>query len=460
MKDLDKTEKTVLIIIAFSLLGRLFFLPFIEGLWWDEVVYLTLGRNLPSGIYSLDASQIFETERPPLVPILVSPFSESILLSRLLLSMLSILGVLTSYYLTKETFSRRAAIWSSLFLSTGYFFLFFTMKVLSEGVFILFLSLSVLFFIRGIKTNKIYYYLVSGIFTGLTIMARHFGVLLLIVFLISLLYLFITERKKRYLGFIVIITLFAALTISPWFLLTSKYYSGPLDTFLAKFSHVSGPYNYSIVNTLLDYPIVWYFSTPFIFIGIFFLIKNKIKKVEGILLFLFVLSVAFYLLLPGYKEPRYLMGFMPIAMAIAGFGMVKFSEKIHKRKLVYFSIIVIYLISIGFSYFSIWDDRLASKETVEAGLYLKSIGEKDDVVMTLHHPYVYYLSQKRVVFLPKDQNHVESIIKNNKVKFVLINKWDKEYPGTEFFGNSTDFVKLASFGRSWDPEIINIYKVV
>ncbi len=460
LKNLSKTEKIILVIIAFSLFGRLAFLPFIQGVWWDEAVYLTLGRNIHSGIYSLDPVYFFETERPPLVPILVSLSSESIIFSRLFLSALSILGVVATYYLTKEIFGRKAAIWSSLFLSTAPFFLFFTLKILSEGVFILFLSLSALFFVRGLKQDKIIYYMGSGIFAALTVLARHFGVLLIIGYFFTLLYLLFAKKQKKYLTYVLVIFIFSSVSISPWLILTSKYYSNPLDAFFAKFSHVSGAYNYSLPNTAIDYFSVWYLSGIFLIAGLFYILKGKVDKVKAFCLLIFVMSVVFYILLPGYKEPRYLLGFLPLVSAIAGFGIVKTVEKRKTlKKLLPIIAIVVCLISVTVIFQSIWNDRIAAKESVDAALYLKNIGEKGDIVMTLHYPYIYYISGKRAVFLTRDPDYISKDIKEKNVKYILVYKEDSRHPGYGFFNNKPEFIKLAAFGQAWDPQLAILYKV-
>jgi len=459
IKDFSRLEKIVLIIISVSILGRFFILPFVSGLWWDEAVYLSLGRNLGSGIYSLDEFVLFETERPPLVPFLVYFSSESVLLSRIILSLLSVLGVIASYYLAKEAFGKKAALWASLFLACGYFFMFYTIKILSEGVFMLFLSLSALFFIRALKTNKIYFYIGSGVCAGLTVMARHFGVLILLGYTLSLIYLSVSKRQKKFLGYLLTVLLFSLITLSPWIALTSKYYSNPISAFLAKFDHVSGPYEYGLFRTASDYFFVWYVSAAFLIIGLAYILRTKIDKIKSVILLSFFLSIIFYLLLPGYKEPRYLLGFMPLATCIAGFGFVKLTEK-GLKKVTASIVILLYIVSISSSFLWIWEDRIASKDLVEAGLYLKGIGQKNEIVMTLYHPYIYYLSQKRSVFLPRETDQVENVINDKGVKYILMHKNDKNYPGQGFFDTNPKFTKLAEFGQPWDTKLVVIYKVL
>src|SRR3989338_5468295 len=71
------------LLIAFPLLGTLALLPFNQGVWWDEAVYLGLANGLAQGRYSLDPVFPADSFRPPLLPLLLLPFRADPLLARL-----------------------------------------------------------------------------------------------------------------------------------------------------------------------------------------------------------------------------------------------------------------------------------------------------------------------------------------------------------------------------------------
>ncbi|MDI6721810.1 MAG: hypothetical protein QMD85_05430, partial [Candidatus Aenigmarchaeota archaeon] len=116
-----KYNKLACAIIVFSAILWLAFLYANMGYWWDELVYLELGKNL--GAYEINFGQ--ESFRPPLFPIFVAAFHP---LDEIFLKFLVIMLAVASFialYLFAARIDGKLAIVSLLFFSSSPLFFFF-----------------------------------------------------------------------------------------------------------------------------------------------------------------------------------------------------------------------------------------------------------------------------------------------------------------------------------------------
>ena len=98
------------------------------------------------------------------------------LASRMAALIFGSLSILLIYLLTKEFFNERTAIFASFLLAVAPFHIQNTMAEM-DVMAIFFVLLAMLFFIKALKTNKKYFYLLSGIFLGLAIYTKVYPLL-------------------------------------------------------------------------------------------------------------------------------------------------------------------------------------------------------------------------------------------------------------------------------------------
>jgi len=456
--------KYVLIsIITISLLAKFLLIVFNQGLWWDEAVYLGLGKNIPKGFYSLDPGEPLETFRPPLFPLLVSPLSSSILLSRILVVCFSILAVVLTYLLSKKLFGKETALWVSLFLSTNQLFIFFTTKTLTESLFISSLSLSLIFFLG--RKDKPSYSLLSGIFAGLAFLTRYLGTVLSISYVIYFLYLLSRRKDTTRLTkelFLLLAGIF--IVISPWLFMSQTYYGnifGAYSTNIMEYSD-QGRFFTSYLTSVIDYSYFNYifqaFGLQIIFIvlGFYFMARHGKTDNRILLIIIFLMPLIFFSLAP-YREPRYLLSYSSMYAIFSGFAL---RQKVKLFRLLHLLAILACIFSMISGFGMVWNDRFAANGLVQASLHVKNLTVEDDYVMSQSYPYVYYLSERRAVIFPRKMEDLKTAINEKNIRYVLLYKFEPKNPEyvEDYFDNSDEFVLVRKFEQWGDPEAARIYE--
>ncbi|MFC1682201.1 ArnT family glycosyltransferase [Nanoarchaeota archaeon] len=156
----DKYNLLFLGVFIFAILIRFyyFFITTTQPLWWDELVYGSLAKNFISNAWS--GTPLISHE------LIIRPFFFSFIWSlllrigiseigvRFLLELIpSILSVFFVYLIGKETFGKRAGIFSAFVFSVLWIHLFYTARLLTNVPALLFLFSSVYFFIKSTKSN-------------------------------------------------------------------------------------------------------------------------------------------------------------------------------------------------------------------------------------------------------------------------------------------------------------------
>lgn len=447
----------IISLIAVSFTAKVILVFANQGLWWDEAVYMGLGRGVANGFYSLEQGTNIESFRPPLFPFLIFPLSESILAVRLFVVMISAISVIAAYYLTKEMFGKDCALWTSLFLSTSQLFVFFSTKALTEPLFITLVSFSLLFFIKDGKGYKTYA-LLSGALAGLALITRYLGTILLVAYALYLIFL-VWKRSdiRKTLAKYALFCTGLLLAMAPWLALSYAYYGNPLGAYFTNMAI----YASSMPSGLFDYMAGFYeFSGPmvvFYALGAYATLKVK-RKEKILLLLLFCLPIIFYALAP-HKEPRYMLSYAPVYALFSGLALThKF--KFAGKSMQYLAILACAVCLIaGVSF--IWNDRQNGEGLVTAANYLKGITEAKGVVMTESYPYTYYFSERRAIRFPENAEDVNKTIESNDIKYVLLYKFEPGNPAyaTSYFESDARFSRLMSFGQWGDQEAVVIYKI-
>lgn len=432
-----KLKYIIIFLIFISLLGKFILIHFNKGLWWDEAVYLGLSKSLTKGYYSLDQNLPIESFRPPLFPVVIALFSNSIFLSRIIVAIISVLSVISLYFLTKELFNKEMAILASLFLSTNPLFIFFTGKVLSEALFILFFSISLLFFT---KQNSF----LSGFFTGVAFITRYLGIILILSYF---LYFFIKGKVKKIYSFL----LGLAIPLLPWFLISNHYYFNPLGSILTNFkiyTYVEPP----ITFTISQFFTAFGFVIIFIAIGTYFYIKDS---KDNLLTLLVLLPILFFILLP-HMEIRYLLSFLPVYAITASYSVFKL------RNIALFMAIVFCLHAIIIGFQMTWEDRFAASSLVQASLYLKNT--TNETIVSVSYPYIYYLTERRCAIL--NYNHTIQdlyfLLEKYNASYIVLYKFEPLNPLniSQELSLDQNFKPIKRFEQWNDDNATIIYKWV
>ncbi|NIO22660.1 MAG: phospholipid carrier-dependent glycosyltransferase [Candidatus Aenigmarchaeota archaeon] len=452
-------------LIVISLSAKFFLIPLSHGLWWDETVYLTLGRNLQNGFYSLDAGRPLETFRAPVFPLLVSLVSDNITLSRMLVALISVISVVLVYFLSRELFGREVALWASLFLSTNQLFIFFTTKTLTEPLFISFLSLSLIFFLR--RKGNVQYALLSGVFSGLAFLTRYLGTILIISYILYFIYL-LSKRKgmKGLMKEFVVVFAGILFVLSPWFLLSYVHYGnifGAYTSNILEYSdqgrmfseYFTNVMQYSYFNDIFQ---AFGLQIVFVILGFYLMLKKGRSGERILLIIIFLLPLIFFSLDP-YRQPRYLLSYLPVYAIFSAFAL---RHKFKISSLFPLLAVLICIFSMLTGFVMAWDDRDAANGLIQGSLYIKDLTGENDYIMSQSYPYIYYLSERRAIVFPVNTDDLKDSLNEKNIKYVLLYKFEPKNPDyvEDYFDKSDEFVLIKKFEQWEDPDAVRIYEFV
>ncbi|MCM2325698.1 MAG: glycosyltransferase family 39 protein, partial [Candidatus Woesearchaeota archaeon] len=162
-------KKIFLVVAAFVMLKLI--LP-IHEIWWDEAVYIGMGKYL----YSFGTVGLWEFFRPiglPMILGLLWKISDVILLSKILPLVFSIAYIFLTYHTARRIFDEKTALVASLLVILTPIFFYFSSHALTEIPSCLFALIAVNFYLDK-------RHLMTGIFAGVSFMFRFPGGILLI----------------------------------------------------------------------------------------------------------------------------------------------------------------------------------------------------------------------------------------------------------------------------------------
>jgi hypothetical protein len=227
--SLQKEKIIFVFLILINVLLTFYFFGIKRLLWWDEAVYLSLGKSILEGRYEIIPRR--DVFRPFLFPFILS-LGLSIdgeFLTRIIIMIFTILSIITTYFMAKKLFNEKVGFLSLLILSSFPSFIFYSNKILAEMVFLTITPLAITTFYFGVEENKKFLYF-SAFLTGLSILTKYFGFLLLVIYFMYILFrkkIQIFKRREFYLS-----SLIFFLTLMPWFIINIIYYGNPIGGIL------------------------------------------------------------------------------------------------------------------------------------------------------------------------------------------------------------------------------------
>lgn len=399
-----KKKNVFWLIISLALALRLFFfVSYNSDLFWDEYVYIGMGRY----IFSLGEIGIWEFIRPLFLPILLGSLwwlGFPLVVSGIALSIGASIGIIfLTYMITAKLRNESEALIASIIVAFTPIFFQYSFRILTEIYALLFSLLAIYFFIsKG--------FVKSGIFAGLAFMAKFpAGLVAFFLILLSL-----NNRKKFYKVFL------PFFCISGFYLFLNKLLYK--DAFIPL---ITG--NYIIKNSGL-----WIFSEPWYFYIIEFFYQNPLYlfSIFGLLLIIKksqrlipIIGFAFFIYFSTlvHKEARFMVMFLPYFAILAAFGIKTF----FKSKHIY---LIVFLISI--SVFTINFPQIEVHRELD---YLEhSIPDHVNGQILVSHPGVSFNSFNFVkpLYLPIYNSELSSYwydyIKNNSqnISYVFLDTCD------------------------------------
>ena len=275
---------------------------------------------------------------------------------RLVPALFGFLGVLITYWFMQKKLGKKAAIYSSLIMTTNFWYLQVGRFLIIDMVFTFFTLCSLLFFYCGItevKNKKLFYFLFY-VSLAFSFLAKGFVCFFLTGIPIGL-YLLLTQQIKKprflrkhflWIAFFLFLTAGWMIKISlqePEFI-SSFVIHEHLQRFTSDhFEHQQPFYFFILLIPLFCSP--WTF-----FIGpLKKLLSNWKDKESDIKLFLVLcaLSITAFFSVSRTKLPTYCLPAMPFIFMLIGYAWSKITEQNYSRKLMFTGITIFAVIAVG-----------------------------------------------------------------------------------------------------------------
>jgi len=433
-------EKKYWIFLFFPIFIGLLFLPN-DCFTNDSYNYLDLAKNLARGRGFVHSYLYIDIEGNvrrmpslgffPLFSSIVSVFIilglGSILSSKLVNVIFSVLILILLYFLTKKLFNKNISYITCLATAFFYPFVWNQVHAMSETVYIFFLVFTLYCLTK--KENK--WFLLAGALTGLSYLTRGTGILLLFSILIFIL---ISKEKRLFEKIKLlchVIFSFSAIALLWWIrnylVMGNPFYYSQATAFSFNFAHIMSQFTVFEQVFLDILPLS-------IFIPVTFYTLRSDKKTLTILLTYPVLHILLFLVW-GMFDTR-LLSPVYLPLLILGIkGLSDFSSFLDKRPILKLGIVVSFFIFFLFlNFFNIFNLYLNTRNLnpliseiidSEGVAFLKENTEKDDVIMApaTSFPVMFY-TDRIVIDRPRYAYYSE--VENLPIKFYAIRF---EHPG-------------------------------
>lgn len=426
---------------------RLFFLG-TNSLWWDEAVYLSLGKNILEGRYKINLNE--ERFRLPLLPFLVAiSFLVDGEIVRLVPIFFSNIGIIATYYLGKTFYNKEVGYLAAIFLASFPLYIFFGQKVLAECIFVTFFSLALTFFYLGIEKNKKYIYLCS-VFSGLSFLTKYFGMFLWIFYLLYVLFrkkLDFIFKKETLIG-----TLLFLLIISPWLFLGAINYKNPVGGMIENIKIFSSASHQPFYFFFINMHLIFGFSIALVPIALYFFLKKKNKP--DILLLISIILPLLIFSFAHHKEARYLISFAP-SFAVSMAYVVK---RIRKMKLVVLLVVFFVVHNFFVGYYKIHEDRDSSLALKLGALLLRNLTKPNEFVMSENYPHINYYAKRISIRPPEDKETFYNYLEKYNITYILVYVFEPGNPEYLLDELKTNKFKEISWFLQQDQKAVIVYR--
>ena len=178
-------RKLLLLLLGVTFGLRLYAVLMAQGIAADSAAYGFIARDFLKGNFIKGLSS---TAAPPFYPFLIfllSPDTAHVEIAGRLISLFfGTLTIIPLFYLVKEALGQKVAIFSALFYSFHPYLVTYSGMLLTETTYWGLFILSVYFFWTGLKNQKVWCAMLSGVFLGLAYLTRPEGIGYVLVYLI------------------------------------------------------------------------------------------------------------------------------------------------------------------------------------------------------------------------------------------------------------------------------------
>lgn len=392
-------EKILLVVIVFFAALSLISLLNYKLVWWDEAVYIGIGKYLYTG----GSIGLFEKIRPLMLPIFLGFLwvlnLDPLLFGRLLVLFSSLLNLYLIYLIGRKIFDSKVAVFASLLLAFTLFYYSYSYLLLTGILSTTFALISVYFFIQERNFRNI---AISSFFLGVAFLTRFPQGILLIGFLIFLLY------KREFKNVALLFAVFL-LTITPY-LIFNLFKYGSIFTPFFKASEVITEYSWLYSHTPLFY-IKELFFQNYLFIFIIPFLFYFYRERKGTLILLILIIFFSFFTTSVHKELRYSLIFIPYLALLSsrGFFWLKDSLRLDDKTKKIITLLAFIILLLNFSTNMHFASGSYPEEEVK---FYSDLKEGETIHSTT--PIVAYFSNAKIIPIYTTLDKAEIFIKKEK----------------------------------------------
>ncbi len=386
-------------------------------------------------------------------------------------ALFSLIYILVNYFIIKKLINKKTALLSSFFIAVSSVMIESARFSWNPNLLPLFTLLTIYFFIESLKTNRWYFYALTGAFLSFSIQLHYLALFLL--FTIGIFYFYFLIKnfkniKKILINYSILIFNFLFFT-SPLLIfdlrhnfLNSKNFLNLLknsgNSFSSKINNFFDSFyflNYYSFNIFLNKFFV-YFLIFLFFLSLFFVFKKN--SPIKFFLFIFNLTILFMTLYSGPKHPHYFMILYPLYYVLIAYFLSFNLENFFGKILVFVFVAgFLFLNWQKYPYFRYHGSNQIKKAKKVADFLEKKIENKKFNFATWpvdfgEEPYLYFLELKNL--RPASREKIE--ITNQM--FVLCSKDPCQVINSPSW-NISMFGK-AKIDKIWKIEDLKIYKLI
>ncbi|MFW5846817.1 MAG: ArnT family glycosyltransferase [Nanoarchaeota archaeon] len=344
VSEKKKHDKNFYLVLGLTIIVLIFSLgigiyqnsqPFQDTYW-----HLSLAENLASGEgYVMEGTGGEpHSKYPPGLSILMLPFIwilGNIEISGLIvIAILSALAIPLTYSIGKIS-SEKLGVLAAVFLTFHNLFVFYTGAILTEIPFMFFSLAGLLFFMNGFEDKKRKYLAIGLIFIAFSCLIRYDGFFLIFPMIFYCILNWKKTKKIFYSDSAIIGIILGGLLIASWFLRNILAFGNPFQT-----AYASESFKISGALGFIEYfPYLGIIFPILVLIGIYFLYKEKNKKMLVFLSWFFTFIIVH--MLWHFRALRFYVPLLPIMAILVSYSVFNIKQKIKNTSLKKYFIYII-----------------------------------------------------------------------------------------------------------------------
>lgn len=327
---MDKKKRNIIIwlIVVIAILRILsVFTISNNDLIYDEATHMNIARGLLEGIdYGYINGGYNEAQRPPVQPLILTPFfavfGSSKLVARYVSAVFGLLSILTIYLLGKRLYNKEVGLFSAFALAVNPMHWFYSSKALVEGLLLFFIIFFLYLFYSSFNNRR--YLIPAGFLLAIIFLTKYTGGVVSVFFIM---FIVLWKRKLLRSKYFYLSILLMLATLTPWISFNLRVFGEPFggaNSLFAKATEVS------VSNPLLNFYTFYIFDTiimealflPFMLGGFYFMFRDRDKNFYPFILFFLLFIIPLSLL--SVKRARYLLPVLPVLTVATGYCFMKF----------------------------------------------------------------------------------------------------------------------------------------